>query len=180
MASTHVATQPIAVVEADDADISIETNHISCDPYHYDSLCEGNSFRILELLPGRNNPKLECKITTLSFDAAIPPFYRPLSYTWKDSQYDRLYVAGRRIPITDEIRSKYAIRHLIWCDGKRLLISTNLRDALRSLRHPSNPLRLWVDALCINQDDYDERANQVVLMQRIYHNAHLAMAGRRR
>ena len=30
---------------------------------------------------------------------------------------------------------------------------------------------LWIAALCINQEDYDERARQVLLMPRIYHSA---------
>jgi len=32
-------------------------------------------------------------------------------------------------------------------------------------------VRLWIDAICINQQDLDERANQVLLMPRIYHSA---------
>ncbi|KAG5769211.1 hypothetical protein H9Q72_003483 [Fusarium xylarioides] len=33
------------------------------------------------------------------------------------------------------------------------------------------PTLLWVDAICINQDDLDERAQQVALMQQIYSRA---------
>jgi hypothetical protein len=51
------------------------------------------------------------------------------------------------------------------------MISTNLRDALRRLRSSTATLTLWIDQLCINQNDLDERSTQVITMQRIYHEA---------
>ncbi|KAK3366228.1 heterokaryon incompatibility protein-domain-containing protein, partial [Lasiosphaeria ovina] len=33
------------------------------------------------------------------------------------------------------------------------------------------PRRLWIDAICINQDDIAERNAQVAIMQHIYHTA---------
>jgi hypothetical protein len=35
---------------------------------------------------------------------------------------------------------------------------------------------LWADALCINQDDLDERTRQVELMRRIYSDAELVLS----
>ncbi|KAF7899412.1 hypothetical protein EAE99_012333 [Botrytis elliptica] len=56
--------------------------------------------------------------------------------------------------------------------GDRLVaIGPNLDNALRNLRLLAAPRILWVDALCINQDDLDERASQVALMRRVYSNA---------
>ncbi|EJT72191.1 hypothetical protein GGTG_09058 [Gaeumannomyces tritici R3-111a-1] len=52
-----------------------------------------------------------------------------------------------------------------------LLQTKNCHDMLRLLR-PRRGLRfLWVDAICINQNDPDERAHQVSKMQIIYSNA---------
>ena len=80
----------------------------------------------------------------------------------------------------------------ILCDGHLLLGTRNLRDALQRLRMKqeesgigtalhSNPMLksfadlsggtpvlYWIDALCINQEDYDERSSQVMLMGSIY------------
>jgi len=42
---------------------------------------------------------------------------------------------------------------------------------LRRLRYPSKTRPLWIDAICINQQDRDERASQVMLMRRIYEQA---------
>ncbi|KAL8391847.1 hypothetical protein RB595_002160 [Gaeumannomyces hyphopodioides] len=52
-----------------------------------------------------------------------------------------------------------------------LFQTKNCHDMLRRLR-PKRGIRfLWVDAICINQNDADERAQQVSKMQTIYSNA---------
>ncbi|APA13266.1 hypothetical protein sscle_10g080360 [Sclerotinia sclerotiorum 1980 UF-70] len=56
-------------------------------------------------------------------------------------------------------------------DGLLISITPNLENALRNLRLTNLPRILWVDALCINQDDLDERASQVALMRRVYSEA---------
>lgn len=59
----------------------------------------------------------------------------------------------------------------IECDGRRIDVTANLNDALRYMRKPEGRFVLWVDALCINQDDLDERNAQVRLMGQIYGRA---------
>ena len=44
-------------------------------------------------------------------------------------------------------------------------------DALRQLRKESDDLVLWADQLCINQDDYAEKAEQIQKMKSIYERA---------
>lgn len=44
-------------------------------------------------------------------------------------------------------------------DGKEINITPNLASALRQLRWPSSKRLLWVDALCINQGDLEEKAH---------------------
>ncbi|UZP36922.1 hypothetical protein NXS19_004738 [Fusarium pseudograminearum] len=50
-------------------------------------------------------------------------------------------------------------------------IASNLHQALLHLRHPRRARVLWIDALCINQDDSNERGQQVQLMRDIYAQA---------
>jgi hypothetical protein len=38
-------------------------------------------------------------------------------------------------------------------------------------RERSTPRRLWIDAICINQSDFDERNQQIRLMSKIYSNS---------
>lgn len=78
-----------------------------------------------------------------------PPIYKALSYTWGD------------------INSK---KSLI-LNGATCLITKNLDVALRHLQHEDSPEPLWVDSLCINQEDNDEKSEQVQRMKSIYESA---------
>lgn len=78
-----------------------------------------------------------------------PPPFEALSYTWGSNIVDSpLYVEAGNLPIR-----------------------ANLDAALRSLRLPNLARRLWVDAICINQDDVQERTRQVQYMRLIYKRA---------
>jgi hypothetical protein len=75
------------------------------------------------------------------------PTYEALSYCWGDSS------------------DRYPIK----CNGVAgLAITKNLHDALLRLRMPSKPRLIWADAICINQEDIEERGSQVHLMGDIY------------
>lgn len=83
----------------------------------------------------------------------IPP-YEALSYSWGTAQEEEyIYVVDET-----EIPSTPA-----W-----LKIRRNLAIAMRHLRYPDRPRTLWVDAICINQADVEERGRQVKRMSRIY------------
>ncbi len=154
MASTHVPTRPVAIVEDEDSDFSIEegSNANRVAKYSYEALPRDlelhdgpatlnqesvkrgtNYFRLLELQPGDYKSLLKCNLTTYNLEFPDFPAYQALSYTWNDSKSDLLVVGGKRVAFSDDVREKYDIRHPLWCDGKRLLISTNLTLA------PSSP-----------------------------------------
>jgi len=75
--------------------------------------------------------------------------YEALSYVWGDM----------KAPVPIKV------------DGTMLRIGRSLRRALLALRLPDAPRIIWVDAMCINQEDIDERASQVAIMREIYRNA---------
>ncbi|UPK96801.1 hypothetical protein LCI18_007736 [Fusarium solani-melongenae] len=56
-------------------------------------------------------------------------------------------------------------------NGKCVTIRKNLDSAIRYIRDENEPLRLWVDAICINQQDLSERTSQVEMMSEIYQQA---------
>ncbi|KAJ9621331.1 hypothetical protein H2203_007383 [Taxawa tesnikishii (nom. ined.)] len=56
-------------------------------------------------------------------------------------------------------------------NGVSLQVTKNLAAALRALRSNSEARILWIDAICINQDDLAEKNSQVPLMGKIYTNS---------
>ncbi|KAK3381902.1 heterokaryon incompatibility protein-domain-containing protein [Podospora didyma] len=75
--------------------------------------------------------------------------YDALSYTWGDpAKANAINMQGYRFPIT-----------------------ANLAAGLYSLRSPHEERRLWIDAICINQQDIKERNHQVRLMKQVFSHA---------
>lgn len=118
------------------------------------------SFRILKLQPGGKEAPIVCNLIHARLDVRPPSWRRP---KWWDRQptYEAIsYVWGspdRPVSIN--------------CDGKRLCITENLKDALVRVRLPDRPRSVWADSVCIDQDNLDEKAHQVQFMGMIYSNA---------
>ncbi|KAK4449734.1 heterokaryon incompatibility protein-domain-containing protein [Podospora aff. communis PSN243] len=66
----------------------------------------------------------------------------------------------------------------ITIDGVSVWIRQNLHDALKQLSadEDSGELFIWVDALCINQEDLEEKSRQVAMMGDIFHKAERVIA----
>jgi hypothetical protein len=56
----------------------------------------------------------------------------------------------------------------ICCNGHDLLVTQNLHTALGAVWSRAPHLRIWADALCINQYDNEEKCAQVARMHHIY------------
>lgn len=109
-------------------------------------------FRFLVLEPGLKEDDIRCNLQTASFDAVQKsqwPSYEALSYAWGDP------LSFKEIEIS----------------GHPLAVTQNLFVALQYLRHVKDARHLWVDAICINQDDIPERNAQVQMMSHIYRGA---------
>lgn len=111
-----------------------------------------NEIRLLRLLPARSGAsRIRGELFVISLQDDPLQGYEALSYVWGDP-------------------AKSAD---IWIDGKRLGITKNLQLALKDITPKRNegPLIIWIDAICINQDNAEERGHQVQLMRKIYSNA---------
>ena len=75
--------------------------------------------------------------------------YDALSYTWGDPTPVEILVVG----------------------DQYIGIARNLYDALIQLRSPTKTRRLWIDAICIEQDNIMERNHQVQMMKRVFSDA---------
>jgi hypothetical protein len=111
-------------------------------------------FRLLTLFPaesfsapleGSLVPKCLMKdgveVTSLTED------YEALSYTWGNPD-----IASR----------------IILHDDSFLPITSNLESFLRHRREKTEPTTLWIDAVCIDQSNLDERESQVSIMGSLY------------
>lgn len=117
----------------------------------YSPLPKG-SVRLLRLLPSSDEiSRIECQLITLPLlgSGSTHP-YEALSYVWGPEDNNQL----------------------ISIDGsKELLVTANLHVALLHLRHCFLERILWIDAICINQKDNDEKGQQVRSMANIYARA---------
>ncbi|KAF5232415.1 hypothetical protein FAUST_8743 [Fusarium austroamericanum] len=95
---------------------------------------------------------------SIQMHAALPA-YEALSYTWGD-QDPASTVAVQSINNLNE-----EPEHL---HQGFLTIGENLDEALRHLRYPHRPRTMWIDALCINQSDVEERNHEVKRMGDIF------------
>lgn len=80
--------------------------------------------------------------------------YEAISYTWGS-------------PLSTQ---RIVVNHHEVC------VRSNLHDCLKRLRNPDGIRLLWIDAVCINQDDNAEKSCQVRMMASIYNNAERVIA----
>lgn len=118
--------------------------------YKYQKLREPDAIRLILLQPSNDlETPLECELisTTLShYQDDLLEHYTALSYVWGDP--------SRRVTMK--------------VDGQTLSITASLDTALRHLRDQSRIRRIWADAVCINQNDFEERNQQVRQMASVY------------
>ncbi|KAG5811351.1 hypothetical protein H9Q74_006055 [Fusarium xylarioides] len=96
--------------------------------------------RILTLHHGTGPDEVVCTLIPVNRDGAK---YHALSYEWREASNDDPNIT---------------------VNGHKVQIRRNLFDALRSIRKPTEDQKLWVDAICINQSNVDEKSEQVAMM----------------
>ncbi|KAI0517557.1 heterokaryon incompatibility protein-domain-containing protein [Xylaria bambusicola] len=121
--------------------------------FQYPPLPKPDAIRLLILKPRGFYDQLTGILESVTFSER--PKYLALSYTWESRQPDT-----HGLPL-DELT----------LNGHDIPIKRNLALALRYLRSENHPLPLWIDAVCIDQGNIDERNDQVALMASIYSRA---------
>lgn len=103
--------------------------------------------RLIRLQPGAFGQPLICSLDAIELDN--PPSYEALSYVWgSEEKGETAQVNKQDIHITE-----------------------NLHVALNYLRSESEIITLWVDALCICQDETSDKSSQVRMMGDIFRKA---------
>lgn len=167
----------------------------------YHPLPSATSIRLLKLEPVRTwlqntygrvtddmdliTDPIRCHLTVQELEDC--PVFDALSYTWGDPC--TVYSSQDWRPSRDRPASlrqaAWAAKTLdIFVDGKPVSVGPNLYLALQAIRakwsqsqraeaddHVCFSGSIWVDAVCINQQDIAEKTTQVMMMSRIYRQA---------
>ncbi|KAJ2983498.1 hypothetical protein NQ176_g657 [Zarea fungicola] len=112
--------------------------------FQYTGLPSENSIRVVALLPGAITDPIRCEIQSHDMQSVLS--YEALSYAWGDP----------------------ANATQITINGCLFQVTVNLECALRYLRKSQSSRSLWIDAICINQQDDVEKALQVQDMANIF------------
>ena len=119
--------------------------------FKYAPIPDSGSIRLLYLKPVTTNvPELRGSLRLHKLNKHS--VYEAISYAWGE------------FPMFNQV---------INLDGKILKITDNLFAALMAYCRPDRTRVLWVDAICINQEDTQEKSRQVALMAEIYSRASL-------
>lgn len=119
--------------------------------------------RILDLLSKPNEP-LQCRLRDVKLqDPEAAANYLALSYVWGDSSK----------PCTMQIVD------VPWGEATSstvigtIALTRSLFDAIQNLRdcEEIHPKTFWIDQICINQDDDEEKSHQVAQMGKVFQHA---------
>jgi hypothetical protein len=135
--------------------------------YEYSGLPHKAAIRLLEVEPS-GKKCFTCSLVTFDLYNEAPPF-DTLSYTWRNP-YSQFSTQCSKFEAIDR-------EYPIICDGKALFVRANPRHALDMLSQPPSKFGfpcqryIWIDSICINQKDSNEKNAQVSVMADIYQMA---------
>ena len=126
-----------------------EEGPVQCDSDPYQGLDkERMEIRLLLIKAGQGSDELLCELQQAFLTSDPIPRYETVSYCWGDPTKTGDIVLN----------------------GRRMLVPASSKAAIARMRLPDAARVLWIDALCINQDDPEERGHQVTLMSKVYSN----------
>ena len=111
-------------------------------------LSSGKLIRLIRLLPQNDGDGIRCEIVNRDLDEVLGD-YEAISYTWGD------------------LKEQATIK----LDGQPMRVSRKVFDMLQALRYTWKPRVLWIDSICINQMDANEKSHQITMMRHIYYRA---------
>ncbi|KAI0545335.1 heterokaryon incompatibility protein-domain-containing protein [Xylaria curta] len=165
----HIALEPRKLIPSPRSSIQ-EIQNMLPEPWVAHETIEGRCLFLRTKTHGEGDPTWDYPIpgierSTYEGDAEASQLpadgvpFNALSYVWGSYSWFR----QRRAFVECSEQGK-----LTWA---RISIGENLDHALRNIRYQDRPRIMWIDALCINQSDEDERNKQVTRMADIYTQA---------
>jgi hypothetical protein len=142
--------------------------------YSYNPITK-DCVRLLRIHPGAFEEQINASLLVVTDDELgsekFP--YSALSYNWGNGEDDCTIVIQENpasSPVKSISKALDALRAA--AQAKIIKVKPNLYEALRHLRKENDWIALWVDALCINQFDTQEKEEQVLKMAQIYRKAY--------
>lgn len=137
------------------------------EDYPYSPLPDSRCIRLLTIFPVTQDEEqniISCSLQVFHPDLDLDLSFQALSYTWGD-------------PTTNDDKVEDELKPCeININARKVAITRNLHDALWQLRSSGFNGHLWIDAICINQQDVKERSDQVNMMAEIYGKAREVIA----
>ncbi|KAI1428688.1 heterokaryon incompatibility protein-domain-containing protein [Xylaria sp. FL1777] len=154
--------------------------------YEYTPITGPQEIRLLILFPGSRSKVI--KVGLEHVNSTKHSQFEALSYVWGDNkETSNIRVQRRRRkPSSSSLSSSIPTNTAAWSfekevtdtfnsqdweDAGNVSITKNLAIVLDRLRYEDKPRILWVDALCINQENLDDKSEQVKRMGSNYENA---------
>ncbi|KAL8849519.1 MAG: hypothetical protein Q9221_005526 [Calogaya cf. arnoldii] len=138
-------------------------------PYRYTSLDpEAKTIRLVTLLPSVFDDDVHVSLQTTVLDWQRVPTYEALSYAWGSTEQPSEIKVARHQEDQPLMKLSEVSTASVYDD---LAVTRNLGEALRYLRWKEEARVLWIDAICVNQQDLQERGDQVQRMADIYGSA---------
>jgi hypothetical protein len=145
----------------------------------YSPLTTERSIRLLTILPGEIGNTIQSTLEVVELDKASQ--YEALSYVWgKCDPPAEIVCNGERMQITPNLaaglqrlrypKSKISVRWR-YSESDHSIYYNILDQSAPIKLEKTGPRRIWVDAICINQQDLRERSQQVSIMRDIYRRA---------
>ena len=106
----------------------------------------GKSFRLLKVEPGTDSEPVRCSLHLSDLSIVLIPAYETISYCWGDA----------------------TLRETLELDGQMVSVPASSVAAIRRVRLTKRYRVLWIDALCIDQGNIQERNQQVAMMTDVY------------
>jgi hypothetical protein len=149
----------VQLFSCENSSTSLEEKESSSSQVHeefrYTETLIGHNIRLLYLDDRSKTDELRFSMKTTPLKNTQNGFkYNALSYAWGDPN----------------------LKKTILCDGQKLQIGGSLYSALWQLREEGLfHLPLWVDAVCINQQNIHEKNEQLRIMKEVYRSADLVI-----
>lgn len=144
----------------------------------YSSIDSTKEIRLLNLQPapsprGEDDTVLAapviCTLTTALRQSESP--YKALSYTWGNDYTAEDFICPNCGAYAEDTCARCSPCPQIECNGHPLAVTRNCLNALLTLRQCRIFGPIWIDAICINQHDVEERNAQVGLIGDVFRNA---------